>query len=87
MSGISVATYHSPTCNEHIEKEQADDAECAYCEIEDLQAERDRLREALEEINIGDGPYSMDPLKHAGNCISNMMELASHALNPETAND
>ncbi len=54
MSGISVATYHSPTCNEHIEKEQADDAECAYCEIEDLQAERDRLQEIIKEMKCKD---------------------------------
>ena len=43
---ISVATYHSPTCNEHVPLEQADDAECAYCELK-------KYREALKKIASG----------------------------------
>ena len=36
-SNLEVATYHSPTCNEHIDLEQAEDATCAYCRIEELE--------------------------------------------------
>ena len=36
---ISVATYHSPTCDAHIDLEQAEDATCAYCQIEELTEE------------------------------------------------
>ena len=43
----------------------------------------DALEEALEEIEKGDGPFSQDPLTHAGNCIENMTSLARTALEAE----
>jgi len=41
-----------------------------------------RLEEALREIAKGAGPYSMDRLTHAENCIDAMKELAEAALRP-----
>ena len=38
------------------------------------------IREALEVIQRGDGPYSRDPLVHAGNCIDAAKEHATTAL-------
>ena len=38
------------------------------------------LVEALEDIAQGAGPFSMDPLTHAGNCIDYMKVTASAAL-------
>jgi hypothetical protein len=43
---ISVATYHSPTCNDHVPLEQAADTTCVYCKITEY-------REALEKIAKG----------------------------------
>ena len=43
-------------------------------------AENVRLREALEEIQRGEGGYSQDPLTHAGNCIESMKAIAADAL-------
>jgi len=45
-----------------------------------LEAENARLRKALVEIAMGDGAFSLDPLKHAGNCIDNMKQIAEAAL-------
>ena len=39
-----------------------------------------RLREALQEISIGRGPYSRDPLTHADNTIDAMKAVALGAL-------
>jgi hypothetical protein len=38
------------------------------------------LRTALTEIAKGEGPFSRDPLEHAGNTIDAMKKLASEAL-------
>ena len=37
----------------------------------------------MEEIKKGDGPYNMDPMKHAENCIKNMVNIATEALSKE----
>ena len=42
--------------------------------------ENEQLRKVLAEISLGRGPYAMDPLKHADNCIEAMKKLASNAL-------
>ncbi len=45
------------------------------------QAVRDaKLRALLESILSGSGPYSTDPLTHAGNCIEAMKSRAAVAL-------
>ena len=60
----------------HKEKtEMATDAQ-----TEHFQKELDRYRTALEEIVKGMGPYSRDPLEHAGNTIEAMKQLAADAL-------
>ena len=41
------------------------------------------LEAALRDISQGNGPFSRDPLEHAGNCIDNMATVASLALNGE----
>lgn len=41
------------------------------------------LRDALREISKGQGPYSRDPLTHAGNCIEDMRGIALAALSME----
>jgi len=38
------------------------------------------LHEALVEISLGQGAYSMDQAQHARNCIANMKELAKQAI-------
>lgn len=38
------------------------------------------MADALREISEGAGPFSMDPLTHAGNCIDSMKERAVEAL-------
>lgn len=38
------------------------------------------LKQALVEITKGEGAYSKDPLKHAENCINNMIKIATDAL-------
>ena len=52
----------------------------------DTAAERDRLKAsnaelvgALEEIEKARGPFNMDPLEHAINCIESMREIARAA--------
>lgn len=40
----------------------------------------DAAVKALDEIKIGAGPYSLDPLVHAGNCVEAMKRLAVEAL-------
>ncbi len=47
------------------------------------QAERDRYRKALEEVSIGAGPFSRDPLTHASNTIEAMKDIAKQALTGE----
>lgn len=42
------------------------------------------LLEALIEISKGDGPYDMDKLKHASNCIENMKSIAEQAIKKAT---
>lgn len=44
------------------------------------QAKVEEMREALEEIAKGEGGYSLDPLKHAENTITNAIEIAQKAL-------
>lgn len=39
-----------------------------------------KIRELLEEIAEGKGPYSRDHLQHAGNCIEAMKKCAREAL-------
>lgn len=46
-----------------------------------LHSEVRELRQALEEIAKGGGPYSQDPLKHASNTIESMKQIAKDALN------
>ncbi len=40
----------------------------------------DGLLEALERIAKGEGAFSMDPLKHAENCIEDMKLIANLAI-------
>ncbi len=49
-------------------------------ECQRLKAEVERLREALDEIAKGEGPYSIDPITHASNCIEAMKAIANKAL-------
>lgn len=42
-----------------------------------------RLTEALEEVTLGRGRYSMDNFEHARNCIEDMKEVARKALEEE----
>lgn len=49
-------------------------------EIDKQAAEIARLREALKEIQKGEGAYSTDQLEHAGNTIENMKNIAREAL-------
>lgn len=35
---------------------------------------------ALKKIELGEGAYSRDPLKHASNCIENMQRIARETL-------
>jgi len=51
-----------------------------WYEADEVDTRIQELEEALEEIAKGDGPYDMDPLKHAGNCIKNMVSIATKAL-------
>lgn len=46
------------------------------------ETEAAKLREALEEIAIGRGAFSLDHLQHAKNCIENMKAVAIAALTP-----
>jgi hypothetical protein len=39
-----------------------------------------RLREALGEISLGRGSFSIDPIEHAKNCVAEMKETAKAAL-------
>lgn len=55
-------------------------------ELDRLRAEKARLREALKEIELGRGSFSMDPLEHCSNCLEEMKELARAALQ-ETGDD
>ena len=41
------------------------------------------LRRALAEIAEGRGAFNRDPLRHAENCINEMVAIAQRALNPE----
>lgn len=45
-----------------------------------LEATNTKLLEALKEIAKGEGAYSRDPLKHAGNTIVNMRQIAREAI-------
>jgi hypothetical protein len=54
-----------------------------WYKADEVDAELARLREALEEIAKGEGPYNMDPLKHAENCIKYMVQTATEALKGE----
>jgi hypothetical protein len=38
------------------------------------------LREALECVSMGNGPYNRDPFKHLENCYDHMIEIAKKAL-------
>lgn len=49
-------------------------------ERNELRAEVRRLRAALQEISIGRGPFSRDPLTHADNTIEAMKGVATQAL-------
>ena len=39
-----------------------------------------KLLEVLKEISKGEGAYSIDPLEHAGNTITNMKSIADKAI-------
>ncbi len=43
-------------------------------------AENATFRAALEKIQKGDGPFSREPLQHAENCITSMVDIADAAL-------
>lgn len=51
--------------------------------IAKLKADNDRLREALQEVAKGEGPFSRDQLTHAQNTIEAMKEIALNALQPK----
>ena len=53
---------------------------CLQCEIHDLKQINENLLEALEEILLGSGPFSRDPLQHASNCIESMKDIATKAI-------
>lgn len=48
--------------------------------VVELEAQRDDLVKAMEEISKGEGAFDMDPLEHAANCINNMKGIAKHVL-------
>ena len=48
--------------------------------IDRIEAVNGELLAALEEIAEGAGPFSMDPLTHAGNTIEAMKEIARAAI-------
>ncbi len=63
--------------------------DCLVCKSEELACgecfkrllnENKHMRQALEEIAIGQGPFSIDQLKHASNTIEAMKDLAKAAL-------
>ncbi len=54
---------------------------CGTCDAKTNElAERNRLREALEEIAKGEGRFSRDPFQHAQNTIEDMIAIAREAL-------
>lgn len=76
-------------------RKEADDTHCKMkLEIKELDEKNDfladtllrkvkqikDLTEALEEISRGEGAYDMEPLKHAGNVIDNLVGIAKQAL-------
>lgn len=64
------------------------DHQTNWCGVHsDLRDENERLREALKEISKGEGPFSRDPLEHAGNVIDSMKNIATEALIYVLAND
>lgn len=54
--------------------------ECSLAREAHLRAEIVALRDTLSEIAAGRGRFSLDPLTHASNCISEMITLAQTAL-------
>ena len=48
--------------------------------LQKVEAQRDELLEALEEIVKKEGPFSQDQLTHAGNVIENMASIADKAI-------
>jgi hypothetical protein len=50
MSDFYVSTYRTPTCNDHLEDEQSDDATCPYCEIEKWKRDRDHYWDQCERL-------------------------------------
>ena len=49
--------------------------------INELKAEIEKLRGALEEIAEGKGRYDMDPVQHCKNTVEDLVGLAKVALN------
>lgn len=56
------------------------DATMLLAQCKKLEAQNAELREALEEIQKGDGAYSENVLQHAANTIENMVDIATKAL-------
>ena len=52
----------------------------SWDDYEYVAAENMVVKKALQEISIGSGAFSRDPLEHAENCIDNMKEIAAEAL-------
>ncbi|KKL79382.1 hypothetical protein LCGC14_2015350, partial [marine sediment metagenome] len=42
------------------------------------------LFDALNEISEGKGPYDLDPIQHASNCIEDMKAIALEAIKKAT---
>jgi hypothetical protein len=51
--------------------------------LAEAEAERDRLRDALQRITERKGRFSRDPLTHASNTIEDMAGIAERALQGE----
>lgn len=66
--------------NIHLMKKDKYGSYCFYQDAQEVEYRNNKLREALEEIKKGDGAYDMDKLKHASNCIENMISIAEKAL-------
>jgi hypothetical protein len=92
MSDFYVSTYRTPTCNDHLDLEKADDATCPWCAIFALTSnlgrktkEIERLRSALELIACGGrSNFEQDPAFDYGtNVAMHLQQIAREALKDE----
>lgn len=61
------------------------DCNCSCCgQNDDLMAERDRYRTALERVAVMSIGAGFDPTTRSGRAINLAIKLATDALNPET---